>query len=69
MIIPDAWQRRGIGAALTDVLLRIAKDWGIREISAVTLPENDRMLAIFKARKFKVAINDTRDTVYASKTL
>jgi len=69
VIIPDAWQRRGIGAALTDVLLRIAKDWGIREISAVTLPQNDRMLAIFKARKFKIAINDTRDTMYATKKI
>jgi acetyltransferase len=69
VIIPDAWQRRGIGAALTDVLLRIAKDWGVREISAVTLPENDRMLAIFKQRNFKIQINDTRDTVYAAKKL
>ena len=69
VIIPDAWQRRGIGAALTDVCLRIAKDWGIREVSAVTLPENDRMLAIFNARGFKIKINDTRDTVHALKKI
>lgn len=55
VLIPDAWQRRGIGAALTDVCLQIAKDWGIREISAVTMPENDRMIAIFKSRKFKIS--------------
>jgi len=54
VLIPDAWQRRGIGAEITDVCLRIAKDWGIRQISAVTMPENDRMIAIFKNRGFKI---------------
>lgn len=69
VLIPDAWQRRGIGNALTDVCLRIAKDWGIRQISAVTMPENDRMIAIFKARKFKVERGPGGDAILATKKL
>ena len=69
VIIPDAWQRRGIGAALTDVCLRVAKDWGLREITAVTMPENDRMIAIFKARRFKIQRSPDGSTIYATKKI
>lgn len=69
VIIPDAWQGRGIGRSLTDVCLGIAKGWGIRRISAETLPQNDRMIAIFKERKFKIELNDARDTIIAFKKL
>ena len=69
VIIPDAWQGRGIGRSLTDVCLGIAKGWGIRRSSAETLPQNDRMIAIFKVRKFKIELNDARDTIIAFKKL
>ena len=69
VIIPDAWQGRGIGRALTDRCLGIAKDWGIKRISAETLPQNDRMVAIFKERKFKIELNEAQDTIIAMKKL
>ena len=69
VIITDAWQGRGIGVALTDACLRIAKDWGIRQVVAVTLRENDRMIAIFKARKFKVTMDADHETITAIKKL
>lgn len=69
VLIPDAWQRLGIGNALTDVCLRIAKDWGIRQITAVTMPENDRMIAIFKNRKFKIERGPGGDSIVATKKL
>ena len=67
MIIPDAWQGRGIGAALTDGCMRVAKDWGLRRITAYTLPENGRMIKIFKDRKFKIERTPEGDAVVANK--
>jgi acetyltransferase len=69
VIIPDDWQRKGIGAAISDVCLRVAKDWGIRQVTAVTLPENDRMIKIFKDRKFKIARGIGGDTIVATKKI
>ncbi len=69
VIIPDAWQSRGIGAALTDVCMRVAKDWGIRRVVAYTLPENHRMLKIFKDRRFKIERTLDGDGVFATKKI
>jgi acetyltransferase len=69
VIVPDAWQGRGIGRRLTDVCLGIAREWGVRQVSAETLPQNERMIAIFKERKFKIAFNEAHDTIIANKKL
>lgn len=69
VIVPDAWQDRGIGRTLTDACMRVAKDWGVREVTATTLRENSRMISIFRHRGFKVGSDPDDDTVVAAKKL
>ena len=69
VIIPDAWHNRGVGAALTDVCMQVAKDWGLRRVTAYTLPENTRMIKIFRDRRFKVERTLEGDAVFASKNI
>ena len=40
--VADAWQGRGLGGALTDLLVERARDEGLRSLRAVTLGENRR---------------------------
>ena len=69
VIVPDAWQDRGIGRTLTDACLRVAKDWGVAEVSATTLRENTRMISIFRHRGFELGSDPEDHTVVASKKL
>ncbi|MCH7227139.1 GNAT family N-acetyltransferase [Haloferula sp. A504] len=69
VIVPDAWQERGIGRTLTDACLRVAKDWGVSEVTATTLRENTRMIGIFRHRGFKIGHDPEDETVIASKKL
>jgi len=54
VIVQDAWQARGIGTLLTDSCIEVAQDWGVRQLNAVTLGVNKRMISIFKHRKFTI---------------
>ncbi len=47
--VSDAWQSRGIGTALMRVLLKYAKDQGLRRIHGLIFAHNDRMIDL--ARK------------------
>jgi acetyltransferase len=69
VIVPDAWQGRGIGRTLTDACMRVAKDWGVSEVTATTLSENARMLSIFRHRGFKVGRDPDDDTIIASRKI
>ena len=40
--VVDAWQGRGVGTALTRVLIERAREEGLRRLRAVTLGENRR---------------------------
>jgi acetyltransferase len=54
ILIKDGWQDQGLGGILTDYCIRIAKDWGIKKITAVTASDNHRMLAVFRKRRFEI---------------
>jgi acetyltransferase len=69
VIVPDAWQDRGIGRLLTDNCLHVAKDWGVSEITATTLRENSRMIRIFTDRHFKIGRDPEDDTVTARRKI
>lgn len=47
-VVTDAWQGKGIAAALFDALRDRAVARGITRFSAVTLPDNHRMLRTFR---------------------
>ena len=47
-IVEDYWQGRGIGLALTNMLIDEARERGIHYFYELVLPENRRMLNFFK---------------------
>ena len=66
VIVPDAWQGRGIGSLLTDRCLEIAKQWGVKTVRAETLNVNERMIGIFKNRKFAIERAGDGETIIAT---
>lgn len=47
-VVTDRWQGRGLGTGLTQRLLAVARRHGIQRLYALVLPENDRMLHLFR---------------------
>lgn len=47
-VVGDGWQRRGIAGALFHTLADHARAAGITRFHAVTLPDNQRMLRVFR---------------------
>lgn len=47
-IVTDRWQGRGLGLAMTQRLIAAARRRGIHHLYALVLPENDRMLHLFR---------------------
>ncbi len=58
-VVVDAYQGKGIGAALMNHLARLARDAGLKELIAEVLPENTGMLKVFN--KFGFRRGSTRD--------
>ncbi|MFV2069265.1 MAG: GNAT family N-acetyltransferase, partial [Pirellulales bacterium] len=50
VLVVDAYQKRGLGAGLTDYCLEICRDWGIHLVVAETAPDNQRVLELFRHR-------------------
>lgn len=48
-VVTDEWQGRGVGRALLDELVAVARARGIERFTAVTLADNHRMLRTFRA--------------------
>ena len=47
-VVADPWQGRGLGFALTQRLIAVAKRTGVRQFYALVLPENVRMLGLLR---------------------
>ncbi len=58
IVIADPWQGKGLGSELTNRIMEIAKDKGIKKIYANVLKSNVTMLEMFKKRKFKIETLD-----------
>ncbi|MHB8055768.1 MAG: GNAT family N-acetyltransferase [Candidatus Aminicenantales bacterium] len=69
VLVGDAWQDKGLGGVLTDYCLEIARDWGVRKITAVTTADNPRMMAVFKKRDFSIRFDEDGSTVEVEKDL
>jgi acetyltransferase len=69
VIVPDAYQGKGIGGLLTRRCMEIAKDWGVREVIAITLPDNHSMVSLFRRHKFRIQRDAGGDTITATRRL
>lgn len=56
-LVVDAYQGRGIGAALMRHLANLARDAGLKELFAEVLPENTAMLKVFSKFGFRPGSN------------
>ncbi len=69
VLVPDAWQKRGVGALLTQTCLEIAAEWGLSEVVGETEPLNAGMLATFKRAGFELDYDTDPDIVIVRKSL
>lgn len=69
VLIEDAWQGRGLGGALLDRCLEIARSWGVRRVYGEAARDNTRMLALFKSRGFTFSSADEPGTALAEREL
>ena len=52
-VVVDAYQGKGIGKALMSHLLALARNAGLKELTAEVLPENTAMLKVFSGFGFR----------------
>ena len=56
VLVGDPWQGKGIGAALLESCLTIARERGVRSIWGIALTENTQMLALGRKLGFEITI-------------
>jgi acetyltransferase len=64
IVVADPWQGQGLGSALTDFILEIAKGRGTRRIIADVLHANDRMAKMLERRGFAPIENEVDSRMY-----
>jgi acetyltransferase len=69
VLVTDAWQDKRLGGILTDYCMEIAREWGIKKMTAVTTTDNLRMIAVFQKREFTVKTDLSSSLVEVSKEL
>ncbi len=69
VLVQDAWQDKGLGGLLTDYCLGIARQWGVRALTAITTTDNPRMVAVFEKRGFRIVNDLATSLVEVSKDL
>jgi ribosomal protein S18 acetylase RimI-like enzyme len=63
-VVIDAWQGRGIGSMLMRHLVEIARQSGLKELTAEVLPENAAMLHVFRKSGFETVAGKDPQTVH-----
>jgi acetyltransferase len=58
IVVADPWHGQGLGTMMTDYIIEIARDWGIKRIVANVLNNNKGMLRIFRNRGFRISRED-----------
>lgn len=69
VLVADDWQSQGLGTLLTTECLRIARDWGVRDITAETSTDNLRMQKVFEHHGFEHTTDWESGTVIVRKSL
>jgi len=54
--VVDAWQGRGVGHALLERLIVLARRGGYKAMVAVALTTNDRMIALARSHRFTIDV-------------
>jgi len=67
VIVADRWHGHGLGGAMTDYCLEVAKKWGVKRVIGETSKDNKRMLTTFKNRGFDIDTEQEEDVVLVSK--
>jgi acetyltransferase len=52
IVVADPWQGQGLGSKMTDYILEIAKERGIRKVYGNVLSNNEGMIRIFREKGF-----------------
>jgi acetyltransferase len=58
IVVADSWQDKGLGSKLMDVLIKTAKNKGLKEIEGVVLATNHSMLEFAKYHGFEIIHDD-----------
>jgi acetyltransferase len=67
ILVADHWQALGLGSALADHCLEAARRWGVKEVVAVTAPDNWRVIAMAKKHRFHILFRLEHRTVLLRK--
>ncbi len=69
VLVPDAWQRRGVGSLITKNSVEIAADWGLSLVIGETERLNRGMISTFKAAGFDFDYDTDPEVVIVRKQL
>jgi acetyltransferase len=69
VLVPDRWQRQGVGYLTTQACLEIAANWGLREVFGETDPHNYGMRATFEKAGFELHYQFGDDVIQAKKII
>ncbi len=64
ILVADPWQKQGLGSKMTDYIIEIAREMGIKRLYASVLAANKGMLALFEKKGFNIEREDF-DTFHA----
>ncbi|MCF8238690.1 MAG: bifunctional acetate--CoA ligase family protein/GNAT family N-acetyltransferase [Saprospiraceae bacterium] len=60
IVVADAWQHQGLGSAMADYIIQIARERGFNRLYASFLRSNTAMDRLFRAKGFQVRTDDAQ---------
>ncbi len=69
LFVEDAWQGHRIGSLLTGYGLQVAREWGLKKLTAQTMRENRRMTATLEEHGFTTREDQDEGMVFAEISL
>jgi acetyltransferase len=63
VVVADAWRRTGIAGLLMEMLMRTARERGLRTMQGLVLRDNRAMLRFVKALGFEVSVDPVEPTL------
>jgi acetyltransferase len=69
IIVGDAWHGKGLGSKLTQRLIEVAREMGVKRLYGAVLSENHPMLALVQKHGFSLKKDEEGETVHLEMTL